>query len=237
MTEVSEKDFKLLAQWDTPTICNGLEIIDPKYASIGFTTQNMICSDPTLPPIVGFAKTATIRSRTPSTLSNTEQKKLNEEYYRHMAETPGPTISIIEDLDSPPGFGAWWGEVHTTIHQALGGLGVVTNGAIRDLDDCARGFQMLAGSIVPSHGYVHAVEVSTEVTVFSMTVRPGDIIHADQHGAVVIPKHLLKGLPGAIELLMNREGEILKAARTPQFTVDKLLNAMTNSKSIYQSGI
>ena len=130
---------------------------------------------------------------------------------------------MIEDLDTPPGFGAWWGEVHTAVHRGLGGLGVVTNGSIRDLNACAPDFQMLAGNIGPSHGQVHVENIACEVTVFSMVVHPGAIIHADQHGAVVIPRETIKDLPMAIKLLVEQEEVVIKAAQSPQFSIDNLL--------------
>ena len=225
MTVISSKQLNLLKQWDTPTICNGLEIIDSRYAGSGFTTQQMICSDSTLSPIVGFARTATIKARALSSLPANQQEEVSQAYYRHMAEQPHPTIAVIQDLDMPPGFGAWWGEVHTTVHKGLGGLGVVTNGSIRDLDVCAPDFQMLAGNIGPSHGHVHVENVGCEVNIFSMLVKPGDIIHADRHGAVVIPHETVEDLPAIIEKLTQQEEVIINAARSPQFTLDKFFKA------------
>lgn len=226
MNKVSAEDISFLSQWDTPTICNGLEVLDSNRTSVGFTTQHMVCADVNLSPIVGFARTATVRARTPSILSGPEQDSVNQLYYRHMAEQPAPTIAVVEDLDYPPGFGAWWGEVHTTIHKALGVLGVVTNGSIRDLDCCASDFQMLAGSVGPSHGHNHAVDVACEVNIFSMAVQPGDIVHADRHGAVIVPVEAVRELPGAIDLITKEEEALLATARASDFTVNKLLEKM-----------
>ena len=136
-----------------------------------------------------------------------------------MGEPPAPTIAIIEDLDNPAGFGAWWGEVHTNIHSALGGLGVVTNGSIRDLDVYAKEFQLLAGGISPSHAHVHVVDVACNVEIFSMEVSPGNIIHADRHGAVVIPPDALPQLPSAIRELIAKEETILNATREKDFDI------------------
>jgi len=232
MCQITNTDLKLLSKWDTPTICNGLEVIDPESRSGGFTSQHMICSRPKLAPIVGFARTATIRSRHPSTLSIDAQNALNRDYYGHIAETPQPTITVVQDLDSPAGFGAWWGEIHTTIHKEFGCLGAVTNGSIRDLDDCASDFQLLAGSVGPSHAHVHAVEVACEVNIFSMSVRPGDIIHADQHGAVVVPIESVKKLAQAIDLIVRQERMVLDTARSSDFDVNKLMNTMGSASEI-----
>ena len=94
---------------------------------------------------------------------------------------------MIQDLDDIVGFGAFWGEVQTNIHKALGCLGTITNGSIRDIPQVAPGFQMLAGSIAPSHAFVHVVDFGGNVNIHGMAVRSGDLIHADRHGAVVVP--------------------------------------------------
>ena len=101
---------------------------------------------------------------------------------------PGPTVVVLQDLDPKPGFGAFWGEVNTAVHKGLGALGCVTNGSMRDIDDCAPGFQLLAGKIGPSHAHVHIVDFGGQVNVAGMTVCDGDVVHADRHGAVVVPR-------------------------------------------------
>lgn len=222
-----------LAQWDTPTICNGLEHLSAEFRVSGFTTEHMQCFDTSLPPIVGFARTATIRAMTPPDGPPEEVRAMRARYYETIAADPAPSISVIQDLDPTPGFGAFWGEVNTAIHKGLGCLGVVTNGSFRDLDACAPGFQLLGGKIAPSHAWVHLVDIDCEVTVFGMTVRPNDIIHADRHGAVVVPDWCVAELPGAIDLLTRREAVILDVARAPDFTIDRLKKAMADSAEIH----
>ena len=228
MTEISYDQLEKLKKWDTPTICNGLEAIDTKHAQSGFTTHHMVCSNPDFGSIVGFAKTATIRARTPSPLSKSDQENITQDYYRYMAEDPHPSVVIIEDLDSPAGFGAWWGEVHTTVHQGFGAVGVVTNGSIRDLDANPSNFMMLAGNIGPSHGHVHVVDMGRDVSIFSMNVRPGAIIHADRHGAVVIPHTAIQDLPVAIEALTEQESRVINVAKSDDFSLEKFFEARKN---------
>jgi len=121
---------------------------------------------------------------------------------------------LIEDLDGPDaGYGAFWGEVQSNVHKALGCLGVVTNGSVRDIPAIAPGFQMLAGSIVPSHAYVHVVEYGIDVTVHGMTVLSGDLVHADRHGAVTVPLDRIDAMKAAAEGLAAREAKIIAAAR------------------------
>lgn len=221
-----------LRGFDTPTICNALEIVAPERRATGFTTEPFVCALPDLKPIVGFARTATIRARqTPADPAGA--KALRVGYYEHVAAPPAPTITVIEDLDPTPGFGAFWGEVNTAIHQGLGVLGCVTNGSIRDLDVIAPEFQLLAGRVGPSHAWVHVEAIDLEVTVHGMTVRPGDLIHADRHGAVVVPPEAVPLLPDAIDLLTRREAVILKLARAPGFTVAMLKAAMAEAEEIH----
>jgi regulator of RNase E activity RraA len=126
-----------------------------------------------------------------------------------------------------------WGEVNTAVHKGLGCLGAVTNGSIRDLPDCAPGFQLLAGKVGPSHGHGHVVDFGGQVNVFGMNVRHGDIIHADRHGAVVVPADAVAKIPAAVELLVRREAVILDAARKPGFNIEILKRAMADSAEIH----
>jgi len=227
-------DFAELAKYDTPTICNALEIVAPERRAYGFNRKPLICPFPELKPIVGYARTATIRSREPSLMSKSDQRDLRAAYYDMVAADPAPSITVIQDLDGPDaGFGAFWGEVQSTIHKGLGCLGVVTDGCIRDIDMWAPGFQALAVSIMPSHAHVHLVSINLEVSIAGMVVRPNDVLHADRHGAVVIPNDMVKKVPDACELLTRREAVILTAAKAPGFNAAKLRAAIASSDEIH----
>lgn len=221
-----------LSRFDTPTICNALELVAPERRATGFTTRHLYCLTPDLPPIVGYARTATIRAVAPPTdAAETAQRR--RAYYEYVATAPAPTVVVIQDLDPVPGFGAFWGEVNTAIHKGLGALGCVTNGSIRDLPDTAPGFQLLAGNVGPSHAHVHVVDFGGAVNVFGMQVAHGDLIHADQHGAVVIPHAAAAKLEAAVDLISRREAVILKAARSPGFDIEVLKQAMTDQADIH----
>jgi regulator of RNase E activity RraA len=144
------------------------------------------------------------------------------DYLDYVAAEPRPSISVIEDIDDDVGYGAFWGEVQTNVHKALGVLGVVTNGSVRDIPMVAKGFQMLAGSISPSHAFVRIEEFGTPVSVHGMDVRSGDLIHADQHGAVVVPADKVEEMMKALEGLTAREATIIEAANDPEMTIEKL---------------
>tara|TARA_B100000700_G_scaffold38736_1_gene38681 strand:+ start:652 stop:1359 length:708 start_codon:yes stop_codon:yes gene_type:complete len=232
-TDLTAADLNKLTEWDTPTICNGLEHLSSEYRVKSFTVEQMQCFDPSLPPIIGYARTAMIRSMTPPEGTPEDIREMRAQYYETIAATPNPSISVIQDLDPTPGFGAFWGEVNTAIHKGLGCLGVVTNGSFRDIDACAPGFQLLGGKVAPSHAWVHLVAIECEVNIFGMAVKPNDIIHADRHGAVVVPEECVKELPSAIDILTRREAIILEVARSPGFNVDILKKAMADSAEIH----
>jgi regulator of RNase E activity RraA len=208
---LSESEFAALRALDTPTVCNALEITSPERRAIGFTTTPLVCARPHLPSIVGYARTATLRAMQPTVPDIVDRIA----YYDYVAGGQGPTITIIEDIDDQPGFGAFWGEVNTNIHQAIGCLGVITNGSIRDLPDCAQGFVLLAGNVGPSHAHVHIVDFGKPVTIHGMAVQSGDLIHADQHGAVIIPHDVARDIPAAAASIVAREAIVLAACKAP----------------------
>ena len=223
-----------LARYDTPTICNAMEIVAPERRLIGFTTKPLVCPFPDLPPIVGYARTATIRATSASGLAPEDARAQRVAYYDYCGSGHGPRINVLQDLDGAnAGFGAFWGEVNSALHKALGCLGVITDGSIRDIPQWAPGFQALAGSIGPSHAYVHLIDFGGEVCVAGMTVNSDDLIHADRHGAVVIPPSVADKLPEAADLCGRREEPILAIARDPSFTIEKLKQALARSAEIH----
>lgn len=227
--------LKQLQSYDTPTICNALEVVAPERRLTGFTVRPLVCPFPALAPIVGYARTATIRASCAPPLPAAEMKAKRVAYYEYVAEGgPAPSISVIQDLDGDAaGYGAFWGEVQTNVHKALGCLGVVTDGSIRDIPQVASGFQMLAGSIGPSHAHVHLVDFGTQVRVAGMIVRSGDLIHADQHGAVVIPASVAARVPEAAELCGRREAPILDICKSAGFSLDQLRAALKKADEIH----
>lgn len=222
-----------LKAFDTPTICNALEIVAPERRGHGFTTHRMVVARPKLEPMVGFARTATYRSAAPSDRPGADLAAQRATYYDYVEAGNQPGISVLQDLDPEPGYGAFWGEVNSTIHAALGAVGGITNGSIRDLDMLAPGFQLIAGRVGPSHAYGHLEDFACQVNVLGMLVSSGDLIHADRHGAVVIPFDVADRLPAAIDLVMRREKVILDACRKPGFDAEALRRAMAESADIH----
>jgi len=217
---------EFLQSIDTPTVCNLLEIVAPERRGFGYTVRHLHCPFPDLPPMVGFAKTVTMRAKDKVPLGEAGYMNKRLDYLDYVAAAPHPSIVVIKDLDDPVGYGAFWGEVQSNVHQALGCLGTITNGSIRDIPMIPPGFQMLAGSIAPSHAYVHVVDFGIAVNVHGMAVRSGDFIHADRHGAVVVPVDRIDAMMAANDGLSQREAKIIGAARAPGASVESIKAAM-----------
>jgi len=213
--------FELLKQCDTPTVCNAIEVAQGKRGFANFTRQTMLYAANGQEVMVGFAKTAKIAAVEPPSESQDVIKARRMDYYRYMAGVDGPCLAVIEDLDFPNCIGAYWGEVNTTIHKGFGVHGAVTNSVMRDLGDMASDFPVLAASIGPSHGFVHVRDIDCVVDICGMTVSPGDLIHADQHGAVVVPKVIIGELESAIQTLLRNEKIVIEPARQEDFDFDK----------------
>ncbi|HEY3912695.1 MAG TPA: RraA family protein [Stellaceae bacterium] len=227
-------DLEALRAFDTPTICNALELVAPARRATGFIRRPLLAPFPELRPVVAFARTAIIRSREPHPRGRDEAKEVRLGYYEHIAAQPLPSIAVIQDLDAPDlGFGAFWGEVQTNVHKGLGCVGVITDGSVRDLDAMATGFFVLAGSIMPSHAHVHLVDFGGTVSVAGMIVSANDVIHADRHGAVVVPAEAIGELPAAVALLTRREKVIIDAAKAPGFSVARLRQAFDEVEDIH----
>lgn len=202
--------FSLLAKVDTPTVCNAIEVAQGQRGFSRFTRKQMIWSDPKIKSMVGYARTAKISGIAPAKEPLEIQRQKRRDYFRYMADGPRPSLAVIEDIDGDDAIGAWWGEVHTYVHKNVCQLnGAITNGLLRDIDDLAPNFPILAGALGVSHGFVHVVGVGTKVNINGLEIADGELVHADCHGAVVIPESTIPLLPHAITTLMNNEMIIL----------------------------
>jgi regulator of RNase E activity RraA len=231
MFELTADLIAELKSVDTPTVCNALELLVPDRRGYGFTTRPLVCTRPDLGPVVGIARTATIRAAHPGD-AHADPASVRDAYYAYIDEGPKPSVVVIQDLDDEPGYGSYWGEVNSNIHKGLGCDAVITNGSVRDLPDIADGFQMLADRVGPSHAFVHVVDFSRPVTVAGMRVSDGDVIHADQHGAVVIPHGVCSEVRQAAALISRRERVVITAAQQPGFDIEALRRAQHEAAQI-----
>ena len=175
-----------LARWNTPTIYNGWEQVtrhDP--GRDGFNLEPTTDYTPHMGPVAGYAVTVVVE---PGNREHRRKVSAWRDYRQYVAETPGPKIVVVQDLDRPHAYGAFWGEVNCTLHRALGCVGTVTDGAVRDLEQVADvGFKVLARQLCVGHAWSTPVRWDCEVKVFGRSVRPGDLVHADRHGFLMIP--------------------------------------------------
>ena len=215
-----------LARLDTPTICNALERLDPARSGFGFTRRPLICSHPDAGPRVGYARTAKIRTTPPQGEDKEALTARRFAYFDYVNAGDGPKIAVHQDLDGDEGIAACWGDVMANLHKAMGCVGVVTNGAFRDIPGMPEGIPMLAAGEKPAHGFLHMIAFGEPVEVAGMTVRDGDLLHMDRNGAVVIPAALAPALPEAALQVVEREQRVIALCRAPDFSLERVKAAM-----------
>ena len=211
---LSHSDLLQLKRWNTPTIYNGWEQITKRdVASEAFNLEETRDFMPQMGPMVGYAVTVVIEpSNGAPRIGN---PGAGAEYRQYVASVPGPKIVVVQDLDKPQVIGAFWGEVNSNIHRALGCVGTITDGGIRDVDEMTNaGFKALARRLCVGHAHVHPVRWNCEVEVFGRKIQPGDLIHADKHGFLAIPSEDEAGLLEASRFMDANECEtVIPAAR------------------------
>ena len=217
--------FDVLRSVDTPTVCNAIEAAQGKRGFNNFTKATMVASAPEEKSVVGYALTAKIAATSAPEEPAESLRERRMAYYKYMAEGQRPSVAVIEDCDFPNCVGAFWGEINTTVHKGFGVSGVVTNGVVRDLGDLPTGFPVIAGSIGPSHAFVHVREFGKPVSVFGLEVEEGDLVHADRHGALVIPSFVISLLQHSIEKLIATERLVLDPASKPDFDFEAFAEA------------
>ena len=219
MTPLSEKELEALRAWPTPAICNAIETFNVRPRNQGFML-GIKCIFPDLGAMIGYACTATMLADLPA---SPKDRGATQAHWDNILQTPGPRVAVIHDLDQPRGIGSLWGEVNANIHKALGCLGVVTDGGVRDLDEVHElSFHFFAADVIPSHAYVHIVDAGIPVKVGGLTVNNGDLIHADKHGVVVIPQEIAREVPRACQEVEDRERRIINFCKSPDFSVEAL---------------
>jgi 4-hydroxy-4-methyl-2-oxoglutarate aldolase len=212
---MTDPDLEPLRAYDTPTLANAVDGHADRPANEGFTRPPVHSMLPSLPPMVGFVVTATIRSDVPFPSAGAKAGAMTP-LYDLVAGAPSPSIIVVQDLDG--GAGCLWGEVNATICSAMGCEGVITDGLVRDLPDVeALGFRYLARGVGVARSYVQIVETGTPVEVGGVRFAPGDAVHADRHGALLIPREAVAALPTAADAVIAREARLLDWVRSPAF--------------------
>lgn len=224
MTEIhlSASDFEKLRTLDSCTVSNAVERLQVRLRNEGFIVDAAKCRFPELPPMVGYAATARIRTGAPP-MAGKRCYYDRMDWWRYVASLPGPRIMVLEDMDHRPGVGAFVGEIHAAIALALNCCGCVTNGAVRDLDQIkSLRFPLFSGSVSVSHGYSHIIEFGEPIEIGGLKIQSGDLIHGDRNGVLSIPLSIAASVAVEAIKVLQEERELIDFCNSPQFSLDEL---------------
>ena len=214
---LSKEELNTICRWPTCAISNGIELFNFRPRNEGFMLPEIKCVFPELPPMIGYAVTAVITADSP------EGRRISPpDWWDEMQTIPEPRVVVIHDIDRPV-LGSFWGEVNGNIHKALGCVGTVTDGSVRDLDEVKEiGFHFFSSCISVSHAYVHLIEIGIPVKVGGVVVRPGDLIYGDKHGVISIPKEIAKDVARAAQLVEDWERPVIDFCKSKEFSLEGL---------------
>lgn len=218
---ISPEILEQLRTLDSCTVSNAVEQFGVRTRNEGFTNGSVRCLFPDLPPVTGYAVTAEIRTSATPVTGRIYYNRMD--FWSYVRDMPAPAFLVIQDVDRMPGLGALFGEIHASIASALGCVAYLTNGSVRDLPAIrALGFSLFAGSIAVSHSYAHVVDFGHPVHIAGLQIKPGDLLHADQHGVVSIPRSIASDIPPAARQLLQSERDLIEFCRSEDFSFDKL---------------
>ncbi|HUA15394.1 MAG TPA: RraA family protein [Verrucomicrobiae bacterium] len=220
-SRLTEEELDALRQFDTCMVANAVESFKVRLRNTGFSDASIQCMFKDAPPMVGYAATARLRSGEPPIGGGTFHDRAD--FWRSILEVPPPRILVLEDIDDPPGRGAFLGDMHAAILKALGCIGCITNGAVRELPSVrSMGIQLFAGSVAVSHAYAHIFDIGAEIRLGGMELRPGDLLHGDQHGVLTIPAEIAAEIPRVATELRWTEQKVIDFCQSGSFSVSKL---------------
>jgi 4-hydroxy-4-methyl-2-oxoglutarate aldolase len=221
MNQLEPIQLEQLRRLNSCSVANAIEAFGVRIRNTGFTDSSVRCIFRDFPPLVGYA--ATLRVRTSDPPMEGESYYYRLDWLDHVLSIPSPRIVVIQDMDRHPGLGSFIGDVHANILLALGCAGVVTNGAVRNVNEVyALQFQMYAGNVSVSHAFAHVFDVGTPIEVGHMQVRPGDLLHGDRHGIQTIPFEIAHKVPAVAQEMIEQEQEIIQLCHSKEFNLDRL---------------
>jgi len=211
---LNKEELEALRRWPTCAISNAIELFNIRPRNEGFMLPEVKCVFPELGPMIGYAVTAVISADSP------EGRRVQPpEWWEQILKIPEPRVAVIHDIDHPV-LGSFWGEVNANIHKALGCVGTVTDGSVRDLDEVKEtGFHFFSSCVSVSHAYVHLVEIGIPVEVGGLVVKTGDVIMGDKHGVISIPLEIARDVPKAAQLVEDWERPIINFCKSKDFTI------------------
>jgi regulator of RNase E activity RraA len=220
-THIEPATLEELRQLDSCSVANAIEKFGARLRNSGFADSTVCCIFEEFPPLVGYAATVRVRTAEPPMEGDSYYYRLD--WLDHVLSVPSPRVLVVQDLDSHPGLGSFIGDVHANILQSVGCVGVVTNGAVRNVEAArALKFQMFAGNLSVSHAFSHIVDFGGPVSVGRMQVRPGDLLHGDRHGVQTIPNDIAQKIPAVAHRMNGEEHQIIEFCRSGGFTLEKL---------------
>jgi regulator of RNase E activity RraA len=219
-------DLEKLSRLDTCTVSNAIERLNVRMRNEGFIFGAVTCRFPDLPPVVGYAATARIRTAAPPMGQRCYHDRID--WWNYLASVPGPRVMVLEDMDRQPGVGAFVGEIHAAIARALNCIACVTNGAVRDLTAVkSLGVQLFAGSVAVSHAYAHIIEFGQPVEIGGLNINSGDLIHGDRHGVQTIPLEIAADIPAEASRVLAEDRELVEFCASPQFSLEELAKRLS----------
>ena len=226
-SQLPDRQLALLRQFDTPTICNAIELFAVRPRNTGYMDHRIRACFPEMPPLAGYAATATFRGAFEK--SESSSYATLDEQVRRFQEIPGPPVVVFQDLDDPP-VAATFGEIMCATYQRFGAAGLVTSGAARDLDQVRRlGFPAFASGVICSHGYSHIVSLHVPVRVGGLAVHPGSLLHADANGVTSIPAEIAGEVADVAAEYAAAEAVVLEFLKTGSKNVDDYSQARKES--------
>ena len=220
----------------TCLVASAIETFRIRLPNTGFTDSSIRCIFPDQPSMIGYAVTARMRSANPRMESSKTYDYYDRtDWWNQILSIPGPRVVVIEDVDNPPGLGAFVGEVHANILLSLGCVGVVTNGAVRDLPDVrTTEFQMFAANVSVSHAYARIFDFGSKVRLGGLDIRPGDLLHGDLHGVQTVPHEIAERLPVVVQEIRSRRQQLIGLRRSADFSLEKLRQMIRDTALVGQ---
>jgi 4-hydroxy-4-methyl-2-oxoglutarate aldolase len=216
-----------LRQFSTCVTASAIETFGLHPFNTGFADASIRCQFPEFPQALGYAATARVRSANPPWTKQGYFYYDRADWWKQILTIPAPRIVVLEDLDDPPGLGAFVGAVHAHILQGLGCVAVVTNGSVRDLTEIrASGFQLFAAKVAVSHAYSHVLDFGAAVRVGGLKIQPGDLIQGDLHGVQTVPLVIGRELPAAARKILERRKRLMDLCHSGDFSVERLQQLM-----------
>jgi 4-hydroxy-4-methyl-2-oxoglutarate aldolase len=224
-SSIPDSTLQALRRLDTCTVSNAIETFEVRLRNTGFADSRIRCMFDGLPAMVGYAATARLRTVDPPMVGRTYHDRT--EWWNSILQVPVPRVAVVEDNDKPAGLGAFLGGMHAAILIALGCVGYVTDGAVRELPRVRDlGLQLFAGNIAVSHAYAHLFDFGAGLKIGGLEVHPGDLLHGDQHGLLTIPREIAGEIPVVADRQRQAEEKIIELCRSKQFSIEKLRQAL-----------